>query len=331
MGAGVIVAGVALLAGSHRQQVAQAYVLISHVRGPALTAAVACEALSLLCFAAVPRRLLAGGGVRWGLGRMAVITMAGNAVAGALPGGAAFAGAWVYRQFSRRGVPPAMAVAVLAAGGALSAAGLTLLVAAGLVGLGTVVGTAALVRPVIGVLLAASAAVAVLMVLSRSPRFRAAVRRTWVSAGRRSALVHRGQQALAAVVEQARSLQPGLRPWLWPAFLALMNWIMDAACLVCCMWALGIAVPWHGLLLAYGLAQLPGSLRLTPGSLGVLEAGLSALLVLYGLDSGSAIAATLLYRAISYWALQPIGWACWTAVTAQRGTPRRRSTGPRPR
>ncbi|MEU0184980.1 hypothetical protein ABZ312_27990 [Streptomyces sp. NPDC006207] len=56
---------------------------------------------------------------------MAVITVAGNAVAGALPGGAAFAGAWVYRQFSRRGVPPALAVAVLAAAGALSAVGLS--------------------------------------------------------------------------------------------------------------------------------------------------------------------------------------------------------------
>ncbi|MGW2355081.1 lysylphosphatidylglycerol synthase transmembrane domain-containing protein [Actinacidiphila glaucinigra] len=329
MGAAVIVGGVALLAGSHRREVSQAYSLISHVRGPALTAAVACEALSLLCFAAVPRRLLAGGGVRWGLSRMAVITIAGNAVAGVLPGGAAFAGAWMYRQFSRRGVPPALAVAVLVAGGVLSAVGLTLLVAAGTVGFGAV-GTAAPVQPVTGVLLAATAAVAAIVVLSRSSDFRVAVTRVWVSAGRRSSLVHRGQHALAAVVEQARSLQPGLRPWLWPAFLAFMNWLMDAGCLVCCMWALGITVPWHGLLLAYGLAQLPGGLRLTPGSVGVLEASLSALLVLYGLDSGSAIAATLLYRVISYWALQPIGWTCWAAVTAQRGADRERSTGTRP-
>ncbi|MFI2187073.1 lysylphosphatidylglycerol synthase domain-containing protein [Streptomyces sioyaensis] len=80
------------------------------------------------------------------------------------------------------------------------------------------------------------------------------------------------------------------------------------------MWALGAGVPWRGLLLAYGLPQIPGSLRLTPGSLGVIEASLSALLVLYGLPPGSAIGATLLYRAVSYWALQPIGWACWIGV-----------------
>ncbi|WP_406102477.1 flippase-like domain-containing protein [Streptomyces sp. NBC_01003] len=46
----------------------------------------------------------------------------------------------------------------------------------------------------------------------------------------------------------------------------------------------------------------------------MIEASLSALLVLFGLPSGPAIGATLLYRAISYWALQPIGWACWIGV-----------------
>lgn len=45
-----------------------------------------------------------------------------------------------------------------------------------------------------------------------------------------------------------------------------------------------------------------GQEALTPGSPGVVETSLSALLVLYGLPSGPAIAATLPYRAISFWA-----------------------------
>ncbi|MGW3247954.1 lysylphosphatidylglycerol synthase transmembrane domain-containing protein [Streptomyces sp. NPDC001070] len=317
-GAAVLVTGVVFLAGSHRRELAQAYGLIAGVRGPELTVAVACEAVSLLCSAAVPRRLLAAGGVCWSLRRVLGITVAGNAVAGALPGGAAFATAWSYRQFSRRGVSPALAATVLVAAGALSALGLAALAAGGMFGLGAI-GTPAFLRPVAGVLMVTAAAATAVLGLSRSARFRGAVRRAWASAGRRSPRVRRGQEALAAVAVQTRTLQPGVRPWLWPACLALLNWVLDAACLVCCMWALGIPVPWRGLLLAYALTQLPGSLRLTPGSLGVVEAGLSALLVACGLEPAQAIAATLLYRAVSYWALQPIGWSAWIAVTARPG------------
>jgi uncharacterized protein (TIRG00374 family) len=56
-------------------------------------------------------------------------------------------------------------------------------------------------------------------------------------------------------------------------------------------------------------------LRLTPGNLGVVEAGLTALLAAYGVPAREALAAALLYRAVSFWAFQPVGWACWAAVT----------------
>ncbi|WP_369386337.1 hypothetical protein AB5J72_01035 [Streptomyces sp. CG1] len=68
--------------------------------------------------------------------------------------------------------------------------------------------------------------------------------------------------------------------------------------------------------------KFPGSPRLAPGSLGIVETSLSALLVLSGLRPGPAIAATSLYRAVSYWALQPIGWASWLALTLRTGPPR---------
>ncbi|WP_344598557.1 YbhN family protein [Streptomyces violaceusniger] len=122
--------------------------------------------------------------------------------------------------------------------------------------------------------------------------------RTWERAGLRSRRIRQGQQALARLVEQAR----GLRAWWRPFTLALLNWALDVACLAAALWALDVGVPCHGLLLAYALTQIPGSLRLTPGSLGVVETSLSALLVLNGLPSASAIAATLRYRAVSFWA-----------------------------
>jgi uncharacterized membrane protein YbhN (UPF0104 family) len=101
---------------------------------------------------------------------------------------------------------------------------------------------------------------------------------------------------------------------------------VDAACLVACLWALGFSAPWRGFPLAYTLTQLFGSLRITLGSLGVTEVSLTALHVLYGQPAGQAIAATLLYRGLSFWLsfwlLQPIGRSCWLAVTLHTPKPR---------
>ncbi|MGW3567493.1 lysylphosphatidylglycerol synthase transmembrane domain-containing protein [Streptomyces sp. NPDC000941] len=320
VGAGLLVGAAVVVAVWRRHELAQAFGLISRVRVPQLAAAVGCEALSVVCFAAVPRRLLLAGGVRWSLRRMTAITVAANAVAGALPGGAAFATAWVYRQLNRRGVEPVLAAAVLMVAGALSALGLAILTVLGMFTVGAA-GAAAVVRPLAGALVLALVIGLVVFSLSRFAGFRAAVRRAWFTAGGRSGRVRQAQLLLARMVQQARSLQRGFRPWLGPATYALMNWVFDAACLAACLWALGIGVPWRGILLAYALTQIPGSLRLTPGSIGVVEASLSALLVLYGLPPGPAIAGTLLYRAISYWALQPVGWANWIGVTFQTGGP----------
>lgn len=208
---------------------------------------------------------------------------------------------------------------MLLVAGALSILALAVLLVAGVVAAGPA-GLRSVLLPVDGALLVLGTALAVVGA-SRFSGFRNAVGRAWTSAGRRSRRIQQGQEALAQLVEQAHGLQPGLRPWLRPFAFALLNWVFDVACLAASLWALGIGVPWHSLLLVYVLTQIPGSLRLTPGSLGIVETSLSALLVLYGLRPGPAIAATLLYRAVSYWALQPIGWASWLAITLQAGTP----------
>lgn len=123
------------------------------------------------------------------------------------------------------------------------------------------------------------------------------------------------EEGLSRLVRHVRVSRPGVRPWLAPFALAVSNWILDVACLIACAWGLGIALPWPGTLIAYTLTQMTGALRLTPGSLGVIETSLAALLVLYGLPADQAIALTLLYRIASYWVLQPIGWVSWLLLT----------------
>ena len=50
---------------------------------------------------------------------------------------------------------------------------------------------------------------------------------------------------------------------------------------------------------------------MTPGGLGVVEAGLTATLALAGVSGGDAAVATLAYRLVSYWLMLPAGLVAW--------------------
>ncbi|TDC11203.1 flippase-like domain-containing protein [Streptomyces sp. 8K308] len=307
----LLVGGAVFVAISRREELGKAFELLARVSLVKLPVALVCETGALLCLSAVQRWLLLAGGFRTRLTSMFGLVLAANAVAGALPGGAAFSTAWLYRQLRRRGVGQALAAASLVVSGALSALGLLVIIVIGLLTTGAR-GPGAVIGRVLAVL---ALLTIVLLAIFRSARVRAACGRGWQRLKARYDRVRRGEEAVRGLVEQARSVQPGLRPWLRPYALAQFNWVLDAACLAASLWALDIGVPWHGVLIAYALAQIPGSLRLTPGGVGIVEASLTALLVVYGLSPQQALAGTLLYRFWSYWLLQPVGWGCWVAFT----------------
>jgi putative heme transporter len=60
-------------------------------------------------------------------------------------------------------------------------------------------------------------------------------------------------------------------------------------------------------LVAYSGASLLGQLPITPGGLGVVEAGLTGTLALIGVNGGDAVLATLAYRIFNYWLYLPAG------------------------
>jgi uncharacterized protein (TIRG00374 family) len=99
--------------------------------------------------------------------------------------------------------------------------------------------------------------------------------------------------------------------------MALANWVWDCGALAAAFLAVGAHVPWRGLVLAYGAAQLAANLPITPGGLGVVEGSLTVALVAYGGAQLQTVAAVLLYRLIAFWALLPVGWASWGFVTAR--------------
>src|SRR5207237_10740376 len=110
------------------------------------------------------------------------------------------------------------------------------------------------------------------------------------------------------------AVRPSRLDWMWMAWLALANWLGDVACLVLAYVAVGAPVPWRGILVADGAAQLAANLPITPGGLGVVEGSLTIALVAYGGAQGSTVAAVLLYRILNFWAPLPIGWATWGAL-----------------
>jgi uncharacterized protein (TIRG00374 family) len=60
-------------------------------------------------------------------------------------------------------------------------------------------------------------------------------------------------------------------------------------------------------LLAFCAAQLLAQVPLTPGGLGFVEAGLTAMLTLAGVSAGQAVLASFAYRLFTYWLPLPLG------------------------
>lgn len=109
-------------------------------------------------------------------------------------------------------------------------------------------------------------------------------------------------------IASLRSLRPSRTEWNVIGGLGLGNWLTDAGVLAMSIVALGGTVPWRSILLVYGLATLVGSVRLTPGGLGLVEGTLCVGLVSAGLPAALALGAVLLYRLVSLWLVLFVGW-----------------------
>jgi uncharacterized protein (TIRG00374 family) len=95
----------------------------------------------------------------------------------------------------------------------------------------------------------------------------------------------------------------------WPkAVLATIGrWTFEYGILLASLAAVG-AHPLPGLvLLAFCLAQVLAQIPVTPGGLGFVETGLTALLALAGVGAGDAVLATFIYRLFTYWLPLPLG------------------------
>src|SRR5205823_6705177 len=131
------------------------------------------------------------------------------------------------------------------------------------------------------------------------------------------------------------AVAPRPRIWVLAFSFAGANWLWDCLALAFSFLAVGSGVPWRGLLLAYGVAQLAVNLPITPGGLGVVEGSLTIALVAYGGNHEATVATVVLYRLISFWGLLGAGWIAWAVLAAQtrraeRGEAERAEAGATP-
>jgi hypothetical protein len=325
---GAIIGGI-----SQSHQLTNATHLLTHPRWGWMGVAIGLEAASMVVFALVQQRLLRAGQVEIGLGPMVGITLAGNALALSLPGGVAWGAPWVFRRLRRRGAHRALAGWVVLVAGGLGSFALFLVVVAG-VEIGGGHSPVADARAPMAALALVPLLVAVGRLLVR--RSSRAPLVLWLTE-RTSALLPFGRRindAVTGLVIRMRQVRLSPRAWAGIGGLAVLNWLVDCACLVACVCAVGGSVPWRGVLLAYGLSQLTACLPIIPGGLGLVEGSLAVLLVAYGMPANEALASVVLYRVVSFWIVVPAGWGAWgyIALTEHRldsGRERRMPAGRR--
>jgi uncharacterized protein (TIRG00374 family) len=91
-------------------------------------------------------------------------------------------------------------------------------------------------------------------------------------------------------------------------------WTLDVACLLGVMIAFHQWVTLPYVLIAYAVANVVGTFSPTPGGLGAVEGVMIALLVGFGLASSAAVAVVLVYRLINFWLPVPLGLGAYISL-----------------
>lgn len=256
----------------------------------------------------------------WGLLRLALRTrrwslvassqLAGNALSRIVPGGAAASGAFQYRMLTGRGLDATTVGTGLAT--------------ASLISNGTLFALPVLTLPVIvfgapapsGLIHAAwLGAVAFIVAFALGAVLLSTERPLEVLGTTLQRVLNRFQRRRPPTTDLPTRLVLARdaiwrdlgRSWRRALLLAFGNWGFDYLALLAALTAVGTRPRPSLVLLAYVASVVLGMIPITPGGLGFVEAGLTAMLALAGVGAGDAALATLAYRMVSYWLPLPAG------------------------
>lgn len=223
--------------------------------------------------------------------RSELVTYASTAVTQGLPAGGAFAAGYNYRWLTVAGLTPGNAVVALTLSAGVS------MLALGAVYSATVSPQVAswVVDDVHNIVLAACVAAGIAVVAGavevarrRAPEPNV---ETPPSAGWKTKLAN----TLAEVAHLPRMV------WHRAFALTTAKWMFDLLCLIAACLAVGIEAGVASLATLHVATQVARQIPLTPGGVGIVEAGLVAGLVALGFDAGAAAAAVAIYRLCTYW------------------------------
>lgn len=240
-----------------------------------------------------------GGSLRY---RQALgISMGTFTVSRIIPGGAATAGLFMAQALTRSGLPAAGAISSALVGGVVRMAVLGIIVFLGAFATmfkGDLPDAYLVGVPVFLVVIAAAGVVVVRMARSRAAveaAFRSVERLVGVF-GVRIDL----SGPLGVVKEVVRTLPP-VRKLLLPGSWAAANWLLDATSLWLLFRGFDYFVHPGVVLVGFGVANLINTVPITPGGVGLVEAGLAGAYVAFGVPTGVAVITVLAYRLISHW------------------------------
>jgi hypothetical protein len=314
VGVGIALGALAVWAvAGRRSELSGASQYLAHVRWWWLVPAGAAEVGSLVSFALVQKRLLEAGQVRVSTARLTGVTVAATAIANSMPAGAVVSSVFAFRQYRRQGADDALAGWTLVAVFVAASVALALVAATGVAVAGAEGAGLDLVGVTVAVLIGALGLGAVFLqrralVWSVSAVVR--VSRRLVGWPRGDVGTH-----VDGIIARLTVVSLTARQALSTVGWGVSNWVLDCSCLALSFLAVGVGVPWKGLLLAYGAGQLAANLPITPGGLGVVEGSLTIALVAFGGSETSTVAAVLLYRILSFWIGLPVGWTTWALMS----------------
>lgn len=109
----------------------------------------------------------------------------------------------------------------------------------------------------------------------------------------------------------------------WPKALAaaVLNWLLDYAVLFVALVAVGAKPRASLVLVAFAGSAVLGMIPITPGGLGFVEVGLTAMLVASGIPAPDAALATLAYRVFQFWLPIPVGAVAYLLFKRKFGKP----------
>ncbi|MCD2193798.1 flippase-like domain-containing protein [Actinomycetospora endophytica] len=284
-----------------------------------VTVAIACEAGSILAFALLHHRLLRAAAVRVRFRAVVLVTLAANALHLTVPGGAALSTAYTFRKRRSWGASAPVTTWTMVTGGVAASLALAGIAAGSAL---VVNGRATTLGPQMLQLAGVVALGALIVVISRRPGLITAAATTGLRLLNRVRRRPRdtGVEALVTQIEGLALIELTGRGRVVVGLSALLNWLLDIACLAACCAAVGAnGMTLSLVLVAYAAATAASSAAFLPGGLGLVDGALLAALVAGGVPSKPALAAVLLYRLVSFVGVAAVGWIAWLWVHTRGG------------